>query len=376
MTKQEFFNLLEKYKKGQCSALEIKLLHKFCDDTQLGNITKKWSLTEEEETRIRILQNILKRIATTKKDVAISKNKYKIGQIAAIAACVIVLGISSYLLSTNFYSKEPSSNAITLKLENGKTKVINEGESEQILTNNGLLVGYQKGNNITYKKSGLTSLVYNTLTVPYGKSFKLQLSDGTKAHLNSGSSITYPVQFLSGQKRRVTIKGEAFLEVASDSLHPFVLNANKLNVKVLGTKFNISAYDEDQTTDVVLVEGKVAIYTLNKDKKTDYKVFLLPGDKGSFNKKDKSIRTEKVTTSVYTSWRNGKLIFRDMTFNNMLKKLERHYNVTILNKNKKISLKKFNANFGTQTLSAVLEELHQFYGINYNILDNGKIIIQ
>ncbi|WP_420603088.1 FecR family protein [Flagellimonas sp.] len=198
-------------------------------------------------------------------------------------------------------------------------------------------------------KSTQKNWFYNTLTVPYGKTFELLLSDGTKAHLNAGSSLKYPVQFLNGMERKVFVSGEVFLNVEKDKDHPFVVGADDLNVRVLGTQFNVHVYPEDEVAEVVLVEGAVALYPENEAYHTDTSTRLEPGFKASFDKTDKKIETEAVMTDIYTSWMHGELVFRNMSFNNILKKLERQYNVNIINNNEGLSSEKFNASFGSKT---------------------------
>src|SRR5690606_22630816 len=139
---------------------------------------------------------------------------------------------------------------------------------------------------------------------------------------NAGTSLKYPVKFLNGQERLVFLTGEAFFDVAEDADHPFIIKADDLNIRVLGTKFNVSAYPEDATADVVLVEGSVGLY--DHTAKFDTDTFLLePSEKGSFNKKEKKLKSEAVSTSTYTSWIEGELVFRNMSFENILRKMER-----------------------------------------------------
>ena len=115
------------------------------------------------------------------------------------------------------------------------------------------MVGNQNGNKIVYDtETTLEKLVYNTIKIPYGKRFELQLSDGTIVHLNSGTTLKYPVKFIASGNRQVFLDGEAFFDVAKDKTHPFVVNADNLNVRVLGTHFNVSNYPEDKLTDIVL----------------------------------------------------------------------------------------------------------------------------
>src|SRR5690606_35926115 len=149
-------------------------------------------------------------------------------------------------------------NQITLQLDNGKVEVINEDDLRRILDTEGSEVGFQNGNQLNYNKGyGSEKLIYNELNIPNGKKFNLVLSDGTKVSLNSGSSIKFPVQFLPGQNREVTLTGEAYFEVKKDSVDPFIVHVADLKVRVLGTEFNLSSYPEDKEVTAVLVQGSV-----------------------------------------------------------------------------------------------------------------------
>ncbi|MEZ4969266.1 MAG: DUF4974 domain-containing protein [Flavobacteriaceae bacterium] len=260
-------------------------------------------------------------------------------------------------------------NAIILKRANGSIEIVQENGSFNVLDSSGKIVGKQNGHSLVYvKDSTKTILEYNTLAVPNGKTFELTLSDGTYVHLNSGSSLTYPVQFLKETDRQVYVKGEAFFKVAKDTLLSFIVNADELNVQVLGTQFNVQAYQEDEVTEIVLVEGSVSLFTDKNGNDPLINTLLRPGSKASFNKMEEGITTLSVDTDIYTSWRKGELAFRNMTMENILKKLERHYNVIIVNTNSAISKERFNANFGNEPiLDNVLEDLKRNYGIDYKI---------
>lgn len=306
-------------------------------------------------------------------------HRLKMAQVLKYAAVAIILLGLGYFYEQGFVSDRedfafPSEDTITLELENGAMEVISEGEATEIINQQGVVIGTQKGNRLIYTNTQVESekLIYNQLTVPFGKRFELEFSDGTVAHLNAGSSIKYPIQFLKGQEREIFLDGEAFLDVAKDPSRPFTVNtSNNLHVRVLGTQFNVSNYSEDKTIDVVLVEGSVALQ-VDKNKED---VILEPGFKGSFNRQENNISTKPVLTSTYTSWINGDLVLRGMNFKNILKKLERHYNVTIINQNLEYSNKKFNANFGDEPIETILNYFKNTYGINYTINAN-KIIIQ
>ena len=296
-------------------------------------------------------------------------------------AAIIILCLGSFY----FYQKNNSQiqndnllvvkeESITLELENGSLQTINPSNSTNITDLLGKVIGKQDKSKITYSDNNtIEKLVYNTLKIPYGKRFELELSDGTIVYLNSGSSLKYPVKFLKNQNRQVFVTGEAYFEVAKDKLHPFTVNTEEMNIEVLGTKFNVNSYADELSTDVVLVEGKVALYNGTKIK-TDL-VELIPGLKGSILKGEKDITTEKVNINPYTAWVEGKLVFRNISFNAIIKRLERHYNVTFVNNNKTLGTEIFSASFKDESIQEVLKYLSDSYAIDYTVKDN-KIIIE
>tara|TARA_R110002050_G_scaffold161882_6_gene291719 strand:+ start:24747 stop:25892 length:1146 start_codon:yes stop_codon:yes gene_type:complete len=291
------------------------------------------------------------------------------------AAVVVLALMTTFLIYHGLGQKEQlivPDNAITLKQEDGSIKVIDEIGNNNVQDGTGNIIAKQIGKSLVYSKDAAKSkLEYSTLTVPYGKTFEVALSDGTYVHLNSGSSLRYPIQFIEGMKRQVFVQGEAFFDVAKDSLHPFLVSAAELNVRVLGTTFNVSAYKEDEVTEVVLVEGSVSLFSNSNGDDPIKNTMMEPGYKASFEKIQEGIKLTPVTTDVYTSWRQGELAFRNMTLENILKKLERHYNINIINMNGSVSKKRFNANFGNEPiLSNVLEDLKRNYGIDYKIERN------
>lgn len=269
-----------------------------------------------------------------------------------------------------------SEDDITLELENGDLKVINSRGEEKFISKTGKVIAEQKGNILNYKKENNSEeLAYNILTIPNGKKFQIILSDGTTVHLNAGSSFKYPEKFIDSRNRQVyLLEGEAYFEVSKDAAHPFIVNTNNVNVRVLGTEFNISSYPEDLSINTVLIEGAVSIFSNNKiyDKAKSLK--LKPGFKASWNKTSNNVVVKEVDTDIYTGWKNGKLIFKNIQFKNIIKKLERHYNVTIINNNSKLDEKNYDATFDVETIEEVLNSFNKNYEIEYTI-ENNKIII-
>jgi hypothetical protein len=299
----------------------------------------------------------------------------------AVAASIAVLFSIGLVTYKNEFSKQENKlilngNEITLQLSNGTIQVISEGKVVQVTDANGTIIGNQNGNKIIYDSENTSDkLTYNTLKIPYGKRFELQLSDGTRVHLNSGTTLKYPVKFIANQNRQVFLEGEAFFDVAKDKKHPFIVNANDLNIRVLGTHFNVSNYPEDELTDVVLVEGSVGLFKSNETFDVTKNILLKPGFLGSFNKINSQIASKEVNTDFYTSWMKGYLSFRNMKFKDIAKKLERHYNITIVNQNSKLDEEKFYANFNDEPIEKVLSYINEIHSIQYKI-NNNQIIIK
>ncbi len=291
------------------------------------------------------------------------------------ALLIIVISIAfytkQYLTTANLTVISP--NAITLQTDDAHPKNITKNVYKTLTNSNGDIIGRQENSRLIYKKNkNISVLAYHTLRVPYGEKFDLVLSDDTHIILNSGSSIKYPTQFSSGNKREVYLEGEAFFKVAKDSIHPFIVNTQALNVKVLGTDFNVSNYKEDKELYVVLVEGSVNLEINNQTNKLKHKTNLIPGTKGSFDKKEKIIRVQKINTDSYTSWIKGNLVFRNTTFQNFITKLERQYNVKIINTNKELSKILFSTTVetNTETLTDVLNHFSKIHPIHYSIKGN------
>jgi len=165
----------------------------------------------------------------------------------------------------------------------------------------------------------------NQLIVTYGKTTSLILSDGTKVWVNSGSKLIYPAVF-EKSKREVFISGEAFLEVARNEKAPFIVKTNNVELNVLGTSFNVSAYNDDITQSVVLVSGSVEIKS--KDLSGSYKI--QPNQMFSYVKDSNIVNIEKVDVANYVSWKYGYLINEKERLDNLFQKLSRHFNVTFV----------------------------------------------
>jgi hypothetical protein len=296
-------------------------------------------------------------------------------------AAILVVALGGFYFYKNSDVSQPKQNVviprqdeIVLQLSNNSEEEIDTSDTRNITDKDGNIIGRQEKNRLVYNKAYAEGkLVYNTIKIPYGKKFEVQLSDGTLVHLNAGTQLTYPVQFLKSQGRKVQLTGEAYFEVAKDKAHPFTVNAHEVSVEVLGTSFNVDTYMDNTSTDVVLVEGKVSLY---KGQKTnENQVYLKPGSRGSNIKGQSAITVEEVNPDYYTAWVKGDLVFKNATFNDIIKKLERQYNVTFINRNKMLGKEIFNARFDNEPIEVVLKYFSDSYAIDYNI-DRDKITIK
>jgi hypothetical protein len=253
---------------------------------------------------------------------------------ASVAALVAV--VSSVLL----WQFRPSSELITreqvslIKPGSGKATLFFDDGRTYELTNSGNLALNEEGTVIENTKNGLTysvgenagsELRYNILRVPRGGEYVLTLSDGTHVWLNAESSIRYPVHF-TGKERKVEIQGQAYFQVAHDEQRPFRVWSANQEIQVLGTQFDLKAYQNDETITTTLVKGSVRISLKNNPQVEET---LSPNEQCTFNKSDNSLVKRKIEALPYVSWRSGKLMFEREELGEIMKTLQRWYDFDV-----------------------------------------------
>ncbi|MEQ9441509.1 MAG: DUF4974 domain-containing protein [Cyclobacteriaceae bacterium] len=264
---------------------------------------------------------------------------------------------------------------ITIVLDDGTVETLDLSANTSMYDALGNAIGTQEKSKLTYHLSAPTEKpLYNTINVPYGKTFTIVLSDSTQVFLNSGTMLRYPVHFPEGHPRTVVLKGEAYFEVSEDQHHPFEVIADELTVRVLGTKFNVAYYPEDLNITTVLVEGAVELREQGAANTNNTPVQLKPGFKAEWNQTSKKINVEDVNPYLYTAWTQGKIVFRNTPFIKIRQRLERHYNVTIRNNNKALDKQLFDATFDIESIEEVLESFNKSYAIQYEIKNNEIVI--
>lgn len=212
-----------------------------------------------------------------------------------------------------------------------------------------------------FESAHIDQIVYNEVQASFGNKSNLELPDGSQVWLNSGSKIKYPVQFTSKQ-RKVFLEGEAFFKVKSDKSSPFIVNTREIDVTATGTAFNVSAYKNNEDIIVTLNSGKVFLSRNGKNISG-----MVPGLQAVFNGASKSVQLAKVDAEKYSSWRNGKLIFRRDPMSEVIKRLERWYNVEIELEGVELTKYEYTATFVDETLEQALELLKMSAPLTYEV---------
>jgi len=202
----------------------------------------------------------------------------------------------------------------------------------------------------------------------FGQKRLVRLPDGSLVKLNAGSSIEYDSLFI-GDIRKVTLDGEAFFEVKRDESKPFVIHTSELQVKVLGTSFNIRSYPEETQTDVAVKTGRVMVRKLTSSDVLD----LRPNEMAAFNNLSGNLLKQNIESpGLVFGWTEGNLIMQDETFDVVMGKISRWYNVRMQLENPGIKDKKITANLTDPTLKEVMESLSHTYKFDYKI--NGDVV--
>jgi Fe2+-dicitrate sensor, membrane component len=188
-----------------------------------------------------------------------------------------------------------------------------------------------------------------TVVAPFCARTVVNLPDGTKVWLNSGSELTYPVVF-SPEERRVRLNGEAYFKVSKGEV-PFFVNNLGPEIKVYGTEFNVNSYDNEDQITVALAEGKVSLNSADKEE------FIHPGQVSSFNRKTKEIKIENTDVNNYSCWREGKYVFRDTSLSAIMRILQRQYNVDISLLDPQLGNYRYNMTIKNENLEQILQLL-------------------
>jgi len=336
--------------------------------------TRNKELSEEE--KIILFLRILKQIEKKQETGGKIKILTQILKYAAVAILFFSIGALLFYRQDNFNPQFYSQQLTEPILENEAKLIRPDGESI-LLEEQKSIIEYQNGgqvivNNNVLKisdpvKKGVPKL--NQLIIPYGKTSEILLSDGTKVFLNAGSRLVYPELF-TDKIREVFLVGEAFFEVKHDSEHPFVVQTTDIRVRVLGTKFNISAYPSDNIIETVLTDGKVRLEQNNSglfSETTD----MVPNQLATFSKSGREVKLVMIDPDNYTLWKDGLCKFESTDLSRIVKKMERFYNIRFTYRDPMLSTIKIS---GKLELSENREEIINRLAIaaSVQIYDKGE----
>lgn len=294
------------------------------------------------------------------------------------AGILLVLGFSGWWFSTTIYSKSgsinyqsiavavPPGNEIRLILSDNTQKTFTAKDVELKYNQQGRLetkIGIQVQSEELSKNAEVKQM--NQIVVPRGKRSTIVLADGTKLWLNSGSRAIYPVVF-NGKTREIYIEGEGYLEVMPDATKPFYVVTDQIKVKVLGTKFNISAYKEDDHVSVVLVEGSVQA-CINVET-----ILMKPNQLLNYGKITQRSSLERTNVLEYVSWKDGWMLCNQEPIESITKKLERYYDVKISFNNMRLNMLTITGKLDLKNnCEDVLKVICATAPLDYQITDNS-----
>jgi len=326
MSPDEYSTLYEKFLAGNCTPEEQRLLFRYRDNLHMQDAGPHL-YAEEREIKNRIYQRINQSLFT--KPAKVIRMQW-----LWVAAACLVMGFGIKVLFINKASAplvtktkiiKPGRNIATLTLADGTHIPLDSVKNGTVATSGNMAVNKLKSGELAYSAGAnakATAATMNTLSIPRGGQYKVTLADGTVVWLNSVSSLTYPTSF-TGTERLVELKGEAYFEVAHNEKMPFKVKTKDVTVQVLGTHFNVAAYDGEAYTTTTLLTGSVMLSNKHASVK------LVPGQQGVANINSTQIAVNKVKTNEVIAWKNGSFVFRHANIEQIMTQLSRWYDVDV-----------------------------------------------
>ena len=377
MTKDDIVKLAERISSGVATDEDILVYNRICNSLQSD--TEEWN--DHDHGSKKEMASVIKK--TIWKEAGIEAKVFQIRRYKWVAAAAILATIS---IAALYFIKPVTDPTISAKIQPQSKRFKNDvapGKHGAILTlsdgetimldsaNNGTLAVQgvdeviKKDGQIIYKNGhNSTEIVYNTMTTPNGRQYKLVLADGTSVWLNAASSITFPTAF-SGKERSVTITGEVYFEVAHNAQKPFIVQKGETRIEVLGTHFNMNTYEDENSLNVTLLEGSVKVTQGN------LLSLIKPGQQAQL-KKDGLKLLNNTDIDAVMAWKNGTFQFEGEDMKILMRQLSRWYDVEVEYKKEINDL--FYAEISRNTnLSDALRTLELTGKVKFEI--NGKKII-
>jgi len=291
-------------------------------------------ITEAELDLNKAWQAVDKRISPKKS----RKSYYKYAIAASVA---LLLGIGYFTVTkTNVIDSGKgtietgeviqNSNDIVLTLSDGSKVILNDQKNGVVASQQSVVITKDKDGSIRYDENNdqhTGKPTYNTLITPNGKTFQIALPDGTNVWMNAGSSLKYPTYF-DGNERSVVLTGEAYFEVSHNEKMPFKVFSNGQQVEVLGTHFNIRAYENEPVLKTTLLEGKIKVT------EDDNTIIVKPGQQTTVTIDRHTMKIAEVNTELAIAWKNRLFYFENAKYDEIMREIERWYDVKVIYKGK------------------------------------------
>nr|WP_068890391.1 FecR family protein [Pedobacter panaciterrae] len=380
MEKELLNQIIIKYQQGEASPDEIKFIESYyqalqhrADRNGIGN------QLPSAQTWSEIQQHIHSRIQPHGSTKTIKL--WRRISIVAAAVGLIAIGIYFYVAprianqkDNNNYAADiaPGKQGATLTLANGEKIRLSEASNGQLARQAGVTISKTASGQLTYEfkpnnqvENNLGAI--NTLTTAKGETYQVRLPDGSLVWLNAASSLTYTAALTERQQRRVKLSGEAYFEVAKDKAHPFVVETRGQEVEVLGTHFNVNAYDDEPAIATTLLEGSVQIIAGKNLQK------IKPGFQAINN--NGSIKIDQADIDNVIDWKNGDFYFENADFRSVMRKIARWYDVEIVyDQNVPENITSNGVISRNNKLSAVLKSIEKSGQVHFKI-ENKRIIV-
>lgn len=347
---QQLQEILNRFSAGDCTPAEQELVDKWYSElVNTGEMT--WD-TEQRNLVGATLENRLLQSITNEPSHTLSTGRVRFMQRKFwwVAAVFVLLASGVYFFFLNKPKKEievaktkmqqndvaPGGNKAVLTLANGATIILNDAANGTLANEGTSVVSKKKDGELVYESASAkasadkSAIGYNTLATPTGGQYQLVLPDGSKVWLNAASSITYPTAF-NGNQRKVQITGEVYFEVTHNSKMPFVVEKGSMAVEVLGTHFNINAYEDEQSIKTTLLEGSVKV--VNRQSAIGNNTVVLKPGKQAVLIADSRFTIADADVEQVMAWKNGLFHFENADLKAVMRQLARWYDVDIVYKN-------------------------------------------